>query len=143
MVRKLLRVYSYFFQAAFVFVSLAMAALMLASGPQTVNFYLLPWQTWTLTVKVSVLVGLAVVGLFVLLMAVRGKLQMVYVAWSVLVLALVVRYFLLSPLGYTPTSGGFTAVVSKFGGFTAALCLILAAMIAVLGASMKPGARAS
>lgn len=120
-----------------------MAVLMLVSGPQTVNFYLLPWQTWTLTVRISVLIGLAVVGALVLLMAVRGKLQIVYVAWSVLVLALVTRYFLLSPLGYTPTSGGLTAVLSKPGGFTSALLLILAAIIAVLGATMKPAEKAS
>lgn len=142
-VRSLLRLYSYFFQAAFVVVSLAMAVLMLVSGPQTVNFYLLPWQTWTLTVRISVLIGLAVVGALVLLMAVRGKLQIVYVAWSVLVLALVTRYFLLSPLGYTPTSGGLAAVLSKPGGFTSALLLILAAIIAVLGATMKPAEKAS
>lgn len=142
-VRSLLRLYSYFFQAAFVVATLAMAVLMLVSGPQTVNFYLLPWQTWTLTVKISALIGLAVVGALVLLMAVRGKLQMVYIAWSVLVLALVARYFLMSPLGYTPTSGGLTAVLSKPGGFTFALLLILAAIIAVLGASIKPTAKAS
>ena len=138
-VRTLLRVYSYFFQAAFVVASLGMAALMLVSGPQTVNFYLLPWQTWTLTVRVSALIGLAVIGLLVLLMAVRGKLQMVYVAWSVLVLALIARYFLFSPQGYEPKYGW--AILS--GEVSLGLMLILAAIIAVLGASMKPATKAS
>ncbi len=135
-VRSLLRLYSYLFQAAFIVVSLAMAVLMLASGRQTVNFYLLPWEKWTLTTRVSVLMGLAVIGIFVLLMAVRGRMQKMVFLWTVVVLLLVARYFLLSPLGYTARPGAFS------GGFTNALLLILAALIAVLGASMKSDAKA-
>jgi hypothetical protein len=142
MVRTLLRLYSYFFLAAFAVVSLAMAVLMLVSGPQTVNFYLLPWETWTRTVRISALIGLALVGILVLLMAVRGKLQIVYIAWSVLALALIARYCFLSPQSYTPVAGGFTAALLKSGDFICALLLILAAIIAVLGASMRPVAKA-
>jgi hypothetical protein len=121
----LLRVFSYFFHALFAFVTLAMAVITLADGRQTVNFYLLPWQGRALAYGLLVL---AAVGVVVLLLAVRGKTQALYVAWSVLVLLLVVRYFFFSEFGFTPGSGEFTW----------AMVLTLSALLAVLGARMMP-----
>ena len=123
-----LRFFSYAFHALFVFVASAMAVITLASGPQTVNFYLLPWQGKALVYGLLVL---AAIGVIVLLLAVRGKTQMLYVLWSVLVLGLVVRYFFFSDYGFTPDTGEFTW----------AMVFTLSALLALLGARMKPASK--
>jgi hypothetical protein len=123
--RALLRLFSYVFHALFVFVASVMAVLTLVSGPQTINFYLLPWQGRAL---VYGLLALAGIGVLVLLLAVRGKMQMLYVLWSALVLGLVARYFFFTSYGFTPDTGEFTW----------AMIFVLAALLALLGARMKP-----
>ncbi len=124
---SLLRAFSYVFHALFILVTLVMAGVLVASGKQSVNFDLLP-----LTGRPMVygLVALALVGAVLLLLAVRHKAQMLYVAWSVFVLALVVRFFFFSSQGYTPGSGDFNA----------ALYALAAAILAALGARQKPAA---
>lgn len=123
--RPLLRFYSYAFHALFAFVALAVAVVALVSGPLTVSFYLLPWSDKAL---VFPLIGLALAGVVVLLLAVRGKMQGLFLAWSVLLLALTVRFFFFTPFSFTPSTGDYKV----------ALYIILAAMIAVLGAWVKP-----
>ncbi len=124
---SLLRAFSYVFHALFILVTLVMAGVLVASGKQSVNFDLLP-----LTGRPMVygLVALALVGAVLLLLAVRHKAQMLYVAWSVFVLALVVRFFFFSSQGYVPGSGDFNA----------ALYALAAAILAALGARQKPAA---
>ena len=123
---SLLRGFSYVFHALFILVSLVMAGVLVASGKQTVSFDLLP-----LTGKPLVygLVALALIGAVVLLLAVRHKAQTLYVAWSVVVLALVVRFFFFSSYGYTPGSGDFNS----------ALYVLAAAILAALGAGTDLG----
>jgi hypothetical protein len=125
LLRTLLRFYSYAFHAVFVFIAAAVAIVSLVSGPLTVNFYLLPGEGRAL---VYALIGLALVGALVLLMAVRGKTQTLFLAWSLLLLALTVRYFFFTPFAFTPDTGDYKV----------ALWIILAAMAAVVGAWMKP-----
>ena len=123
--RAFLRLFSYVFHALFVFVTLAMAVITLVGGPQTVNFYLLPWQGRALVYGLLVL---AAAGVIVLLLAVRGRTQKLYRIWSVLVLLLVVRYFFFSDYGFTPDTGEFRS----------ALILVLGALLALAGARMEP-----
>ncbi len=123
--RALLRLFSYVFHALFVFVTLAMAVITLVGGPQTVNFYLLPWQGKALVYGLLVL---AAAGVIVLMLAVRGRTQRLYLIWSVLVLLLVVRYFFFSDYGYIPGTGDFTWAV----------VFVAAGLLALLGARMKP-----
>jgi hypothetical protein len=122
--RTLLRFYSYAFHALFAFIALAVAVVSLVSGPLTVNFYLLPWSDKALVLP---LIGLALAGVVVLLLAVRGKTQGLFLAWSVLLLALTVRFFFFTRFSFTPSTGDYRV----------ALYIILAAMIAVLGACVK------
>jgi hypothetical protein len=105
---------------------LLMAGVLLASGKQSVNFDLLPLTGRPL---IYGLVALALVGAVVLLLAVRHRAQTLYVAWSIVVLALVVRFFFFSSKGYTPGSGDFNA----------ALYVLAAAILAALGARQRPG----
>ena len=124
---SLLRAFSYVFHALFILVTLMMAGVLVASGKQSVNFDLLPLLTGR--PLIYGLVALALVGAVVLLLAVRHKAQMLYVAWSVFVLALVVRFFFFSSQGYVPGSGDFNV----------ALYALAAAILAALGARQKPG----
>jgi len=87
--RNLLRIFSYFFNGMFAAVSLAMAVVILASGPQTVNFSLLPVSGRP---QAYWLIGLGLLGIVILLAAVRGKGQPLYAVWTVFAFALVVRF---------------------------------------------------
>ncbi len=89
------------------------------------NFYLLPWGGQALAYS---LIGLALAGGFVLLMAVRGKMQGLFLGWSVLLLLLIVRYYFFSPYSFTPDTGNYKV----------ALLIILCAMVAAVGAWVKP-----
>jgi len=124
-IRSFLRTFSYVFHAAFAAIALVMAGVLLASGEQTVNFDLLPLTGRAL---VQGLLALALIGLLTLLLAIRHKAQALYVVWSVVVLALVVRFYFFSSYGYTPGTGGFTT----------ALCALAAALLALIGARQKP-----
>lgn len=123
--RRIVRLYSYAFSVACVFVVLAMSVLILISKSVTVNFYLLPWEG---TALLCSMVGLALVGLAVVALTWRGKMQNLFLGWSLLVLLLIVRYYFFTPNSFTPDSGEFTF----------ALVVILAAAIAAAGAGLKP-----
>ena len=105
---------------------LVMAGVLLASGEQSVNFDLLPLAGIPLAYGLA---GLALVGVVLLLLAVRHKAQALYVVWSIVVLALVVRFFFFSSHGYTPGSGDFNS----------ALYVLAAAILAAFGAHQRPG----
>ncbi len=112
--RSLLRLFSYAFQALFIFVTAAMAVITRVGAPQTVNFPLLPrGGTWALAAT-------AAIGTVILLLAVRGKAQPLYRIWSLIVLFLVVRYFFFTDFAFTPdTSGVFVALAVVLCAFTA------------------------
>ena len=125
LLRTSLRYFSYAFSALFVFILVAVAVVWLASGPLTLNFYLLPWGGQALVYS---LIALALAGAFVLLMAVRGKMQGLFLGWSVLLLLLTVRYYFFSPYAFSPDTGNYKM----------ALLIILCAMVAAIGAWVKP-----
>jgi phosphoglycerol transferase MdoB-like AlkP superfamily enzyme len=125
LLRTSLRYFSYAFDALFVFILMAISVVWMVSGPLTLNFYLLPWEGQALVYS---LIGLALAGVFVLLMAVRGKMQWLFLSWSVLLLLLIVRYFFFSPYSFTPDTGNYKT----------ALLIVLCAMVAVVGSWMKP-----
>lgn len=106
--------------------SLIMAGVILLSGDQTVNLDFLPGLSGR--PLVYGLAALAFIGVGVLMLAVRHKAQLLYVAWSLIVLLLVARFFLFSSQGYVPGSSDFTS----------ALYVLAAAVLAALGARQKP-----
>lgn len=121
---RILRLYSLAFHALFVLVILAMVLIVLLSRPSTVNFYLLPWEGGAL---IYGLIVLALIGAVIVLFAWRGQLNGAFLAWSVLVVALIIRYYFFSPYRFTPGSGDVLA----------ALAVILAAVLASAGAYVK------
>ncbi|RPI19902.1 MAG: hypothetical protein EHM65_00935 [Acidobacteriales bacterium] len=128
-IRTLFRCYSLAFHALFVFIAAGMAVVMLASGPHTINFFLLPWTSDASLVYG--LIALALIGVTILLLAARGKMRLLFLLWSLLVLGLIVRYFFFSQYTFTPQSGEL-----RF-----ALLAILASAVAVIGAGLRPSAR--
>ncbi len=125
--RRIVRLYSYAFSVFCVLSVLALSVIILASKSVTVDFYLFPWEGKALLYS---MVGLALAGLAVVLLTWRGKMQTLFLVWSLLVLLLVVRYYFFTPNSFTPDSGEFTF----------ALWVILAAAVAAAGAGLKPEA---
>lgn len=121
---RILRLYSLAFNTLFVLAILAMLLIILLSRPSTVNFYLLPWEGGALIYGLLVLI---VIGAVVLTLAWRGKLNKGFLAWSILVLALIIRYYFFSPFRFIPDSGQVLL----------ALGLILASLLAAVGAGLK------
>lgn len=122
--RTLLRLYSYFFHGLFALFLLGIAAVSLTSGGTTFRFHLLPWEGKTLAYW---LIGLALIGIFFVLMAMKGALRSLFFFWSLIVLVLVVRGYFFSGYAFVPGSSQLYA----------AFWFILAAALASLGARMQ------
>lgn len=115
--RSLLRTYAYLFHGLFSMALLSLAVISFISPGHSFQFYVLPWTGEALAMW---LIGLAVVGLLVLALAVKGILRGVYFLWSLVVLALIVRGYFLSTHTFTPgTSQVTTALLVTFGALLA------------------------
>ena len=123
--RRIFRLYSYAFSVVCVLCMLAMSVVILASKSVTLNFYLLPWEG---KARLYSMVGLALAGLAIVLLTWRGKMQKLFLVWSLLVFLLIVRYYFFTPNYFRAGSGEFTF----------ALWVLLAAAIAAAGAGLRP-----
>jgi hypothetical protein len=114
-----MRYFGLLFHLLLVLFLIAVSGLALASGTPSLNLKMLPWTGATLT---YVLFFGALGGLLIVLLAMRGTLRVLFLLWSLLVAVLLVKGYIFS--GY------------KFhaGEFKTAIYLIVASLIAVLGA---------
>lgn len=128
-VRSLLRLYSFLFHGLFALFLLGLASLYLAGGNYTFRFYIFPWEGHTLA---YVLLGLALAGIVVVLMAMNGAWRSLFFLWSVLVLLLILRGYFFSRYSFV-----------RPGQLDTALWLILAAFLAAIGAKVQSRTRAS
>ena len=114
-----MRIYSYLFHALLALFLLGVSSVALLSGADLRLGPMLPWSTnvamWLFIV--------ALIGLTTLLLAVRGTLKVLFFAWSLVVVALLAKGFLLSPLTFASKST-----------FNQALFLLAGAVLASLGA---------
>ena len=117
--KGLLRVYSCIFGLLLSLFLLAVSILALSSGTP-VNLGFLPWTGQTLSYW---LLGSALTGLLFVLMAMRGKVRVLYFLWSLSVFVLLFRGFFL-------TSYSFSGPMK----FKPAVCLTLAALFGAIGA---------
>lgn len=122
--RFLLRSFSYLFHGVFALFVLCIAVVSLISKGHTLQFYVLPWEGKTLTYG---LLGLSLLGIFFVLMAMRGSLRKLFFLWSLVVLVLVVRGFFFSYHSFVPDTSQFAT----------ALWIILGAVLAVIGARVQ------
>lgn len=115
-----MRVYSYLFHGLLALFLLAISGLDLAGSAESLHLSMLPWTGAVLTRWVFFS---ALFGLVSLLLAIAGKLRVLFFFWSLAVAVMLIR-------GYFLTSYHFRGAEE----FKTALYLTAAALLAILGA---------
>lgn len=118
-----MRIYSYLFHAILAFFLFGVSIVALISGRHNVKVALLPWEGKSLTFW---MLSLGLLGFVSILLALRGKLRILFVIWSIGVLLVLIKGYIFS--GYY--FGGF-------GGFLNAMWFILAAALAAVGSWLR------
>lgn len=119
LVKGLMRFFGYVFHGVLALFLLAVSGMALSTGQHSLRFDMLPWTGSALTYW---LLGGALAGLLIVVLAVRRVLPVLFFIWS-----LVVAGFMLK--GYV-----FSGYHFGRGDFTLAMCLIAGSIIALLGA---------
>ena len=114
-----MRYFSLLFHLLLVVFLIAVSGLALASGTPSLNLKMLPWSGPTLN---YILFFGALGGLVIVLLAIRGTLRGLFLLWSLLVAVLLLKGYIFS--GYKFSTGEFKT----------AIYLIVASLIALLGA---------
>jgi len=118
-VKALMRVFSYIFHGILALFLLGLSVIALSSG-QVLRLDMLPWQGKALTYW---LLAAAVVGLALVVMAIRRVGRPFFFLWSLVVLLMMARGFFFSPYHFEGAPD-----------FHRALWLLAGAIIAVFGA---------
>jgi len=118
-IEKILRTFSYMFHALLALFLLAVTVVAWFSGPSTLKIDVMPFEGPGLSYW---LLGSALVGLAAVYLAAKRNLPVVFLAWSLVVLVMLVRGFFLG--GYRFDSGGSST----------ALWLVLCSAVAALAA---------
>jgi hypothetical protein len=113
-----LRFLGYLYHGLLCLILLAMSGLAMAAGAQTLHLEMLPWAGSALlyTVFFGALFGLATV-----ILAMQGRLRPLFFLWSLVVVILLVKGYLLSSYHFGP------------GEFRGVLYLIAGSLIALAG----------
>lgn len=122
--RSLLGVYSYLFHGLFALFILGLAGVSLGAGANSVHLYIFPWEG---EILVYSLLALGVLGLFLVVAAMKGVLPSLFFIWSLVVLALLIRGFFFSQYYFRQDTGELNTAV----------WIILAAVLAAIGASTQ------
>ncbi len=122
-VGALMRIYSYLFHAILSGFLFGASFVALLNGKHNLKVALLPWEGKALTYSMF---SLGILGFISILLALRGTLKIVFLVWSVGVVLFLVR-------GYIFTGYYFGGV----SGFLNALCFVLAAVVAAVGAWLR------
>jgi hypothetical protein len=118
-VKTLLRFFSYLFHGIFAVCLMAVSGLALLSGGQGLHLGMLPWTGSTLTQVVFL--G-SICGLLTLLLAMRARLRALFFLWSLGVIVLMVKGYIVSGYHFAPGE-------ARTAGY-----LMIAALIALPGA---------
>jgi len=118
-VKALMRFFSYLFHGLLALFLLAVSGLALAYGPGTLHLGMLPWTGSTLAYVVFF--G-SLIGVLSVLLAIAGRLRLLFFLWALLVAVLMLKGFIFSGYHFQP------------GAFTTAVYLMIAALIALPGA---------
>lgn len=123
LIRRILSYYSYAFNGLFAVILLGIATISFLTGRHALDFPILPWEDNTLAYA---LVAVALIGVLMVLLAMKGTAQKLFLIWSLVVFALIVRGFFFSSYSFEAGSGDVCM----------ALYIVAAAIVAVLGAGM-------
>ena len=122
-IKALLRVYSYFFGGLLALLVFAVSVMALANRTPP-NFAFLPWSGPTLTYW---LLGLALFGLLTLLLAMAGKMRILFFLWNLAIFVLLFK-------GLFVSFYSFSGPVS----FQVAVRLTAGSLVATLGSFPWP-----
>ena len=117
--KAIMRYFSYVFHLLLASFLIAVSGLAMASGGGDLRLRMLPWEGDTL--ERILLIG-AIVGLVIVILAMRGALRILFLIWSFLVFVLLVKGYIFSSYKFQPNE------------FRTALYLIAASFIALFGA---------
>jgi len=118
-VKMVLRLFSYLFHGVLALFLLVVSGFALTSGAPSLSLRMLPWTGSTL--EWVVFLG-ALVGLSTVLLALRARLRLLFLLWSLAVAVLLLRGYFFSGYRFAP------------GTVSTALYLIAGSLVAVLGA---------
>jgi hypothetical protein len=122
-VAVLLRIFSYLFHLTLSGFLLGIASLAAIGGQHNLRLEMLPWTGAELTWW---LMALSFFGLLSVILAVFGKVRILFTAWSAVALILIVRGYFFSPYTFSGREE------FQFAGM-----LTLAALLAFLGSLMQ------
>ena len=125
-VRPLAIFLSYLFHGLLCLALLAISAVAIAAGGQSLHLGMLPWTGSTL---LYALLSGSLAGLAVLLLAVKGKWRALFFVWSLVVALLLLKGYIFSGYRFSP------------GEFGTAVFLIVGSWIALLGSCLGLGGR--
>lgn len=126
MLKTIMRIFSYLYHLILGLFLLAIGSIALFSSNKTLRMDMLPWEDPALTYWVFF--G-SLVGLVSLVLAIKGKVRLLFRLWTVVVFALMAYGFFISKFHL----GDF---------FVTALLLTLGALVAVLGSWTRVPKRA-
>jgi uncharacterized membrane protein len=115
---------SYVFHGLLCLLLLAMSGLAMAAGAQTLQLGMLPWTGSTL---LYVLFFGALLGLATLILAIKGRLRLLFFVWSLAVTVLLLKGYIFSGYRFVP------------GEFRTASYLIVGSIIALAGSWVQIG----
>lgn len=115
----IIRFFSFVFHFALAVILLGLSIVAFASGNHNLQLDWLPWSGPTQTYW---LLGLGLGGILVLVLALKGVLRVLFLAWTVAALIMLARGFFFSPY-----------VFDGWSGFQTALLVVLAALLAAVG----------
>ena len=115
----IVKIYSYLFHLVLAAFMTGLAVLAFSTGMHNLQLDMLPWSGMTLSWW---LLGLGLAGLATIALAVLGTLRVLFLVWTVAVVALMIRGFFFSPY----TFGGWE-------GLRMILLLVAGAGLAAVG----------
>ena len=118
-IATILKIFSYLFHFALSLLLIAISVVAVMSATHNLKLGMLPWTGRALT---SWLFGLGLIGLFSVVSAVIGRFRILFLAWTVFVVIMLVRGFFFTGYGFDGPSD-----------FTRTLYLLAAAFAAMLG----------
>jgi hypothetical protein len=119
MIKAIMRYFSYLFHIVLALFLLALAGVAASTGTGSLRLGMLPWTGDTLN---YVLIFGSLVGLAIVLLAMKGVLRFLFLIWAFLVVVLLVKGYIFSRYTFAPNE------------FRIAALLILGSLLSLLGA---------
>lgn len=117
--KAIMRYFSYLFHIVLAVVLLVLAGVAASTGTGSLRLGMLPWTGDTLN---YVLIAGSLVGLAIVLLAMKGVLRILFLIWAFLIFVLLVKGYIFSRYTFAPNE------------FRFALYLILGSLLALFGA---------